>query len=515
MADMTATQILKTKIERTKVAVKESTCACKSAAKALADAHRKYVSAEELLNRKNSQKNLRGFALARDVYDAALKEYLQIFGTYYNLVEEVLTAYDSLILEDRRKASKFRGEAEKYEEQQNRVKANLAGVLKNVNGIEEALTDFLSKSSDKNENAEESKDAPALNEEQVEEAIAEAVGDNGKKENYQAQPYDNARFGVYYPPHYAYQPPHYFDPYRAPAPRGVDIAPVNIDITPMIEDAVAVAMEKFKIAIAKEIDSSLPKVPSCDVAPVEASTPEAEEKKDEAAPVSHISAVEEGIFEDEKFVSEKLVSLVSGLKELMTEISSIGAVFMNIANQQKDIAELQRKINDMQRALTRELQGVQVNQKVIAQDQVAVAEEQALVLEEQKANLEAQKLISAAQKDMAQMQSAVIETQNALEDAMRGVIRSQKDIISQQQALINGSAKNAELQKDLAEKQAELNAMQKEIASQHKQISRAARGKKAAVPYKKDDTVANEAENIVNEVQEPTADAKSDGEVID
>ncbi len=476
---------IRRKIETAKTQVRDKIAVCRVASRTLADAHKSYVKAEERLNKKNNQRNLNAFTVARDEYDIALKEYLMLYYMYDSLVTEVLDGYDTLAeLESEKNAEKIKKEAEKYENQQFSVRVGFSNTLKNVVGLEDAINDFFAQMEE-----EESK------EEKEREEESEVAEEEAKKPEEQ-------RSGVYYPPQYAYPPqypypPYYptmYDPYRQPqTPTGVEIAPVSLDITAMVEDAVTVALEKFKAVITERLETSTLGVQSkANTEPVKTEGLATELDN------SKLCEVHEGVVEEERFVSERLVELITTLGNLTEEITRLSTACMEILNQQKDTAELQRKINEMQRTVARELAGVQATQKVINQEQVAVADEQIALVETQKATAENQKLLIQAQGDISEMQKTVSETQSAVESSMKGIVQAQKELISAQQSLLNGNAKNMELQKELTLRQAELTREQKEISSLHKQVARAVSKKKQT--KKKDATVTETAEEITDAV---------------
>lgn len=443
-------ETLKSKIGAAKITVKEKYSTAKNSAKKLALAYDAMLDAEERKDTKNSAKTLAKFAVAENGYMAAIKEYKSVLSLYDSLVEDVIGLYEELIAIEKPKALKrARAEAEKFERQEKFKRDKILGKVSGIKDISTEDPEFYGKEEKRNPSVE---------------------ADYEK-----AQPKE--------------------EPIRQYS-QGVSIAPMSIDISSIVEEAVSAAMEKFKAAFAKKADSFIAQMPVV-----------SGERANSNAPSGAVAEIEEKVLEDEKVIIGKLSALTENLKTLSNEITELGAAYMQLANKQQDAAEMQRKINDMQRAVSREIQGVQANQKVINQDQAALSGEQAFVLESEKANLENQKLLNASQESVAEMQKTVIETQSAIEESMREVMNSQKDIIALQQTVINGNAKNIELQRALAEKQSEVTNLQKTVMSEHKQLARSQRAvnnknkQKSAEKGAEKQTVTDKANEIVEDVQ--------------
>lgn len=473
---------LKKKIAAGKSTVNKKYANCKRLAKKLVSSRNALIAAEAKKESTRTPRAFANLAVAENRHSAAIKEYKSFLSLYDSLVDDVLKLYDELVMiENAKGAKKARIEAEKYDTHQGVLKEELWQIVKDVDisepdkAVKEAdkapvKEDFIS---DKKEQEEplQPKTPPQMKQQ---------VPPPHANYNYSSAP------SYFVPPEYMYRPYH---------PQGVSIAPVSIDISSVVEDAVASAMEKFKIAFDKRAGAF------CDRLPV---------TQTEGGQVisEKVMAMEENVAENEQYIIEKLTGLTENLKNLSDEITELGVAYLQLANKQKDAAELQRRINDMQRALSRELQGVQANQKVINQDQADVSAEQASVMEHQKANVENQKLITDSQDSLANMQKAVIETQTALEESMRDVLRSQKDIIAAQQSVINSNTKNIELQRELAEKQSEVTNLQKTVVSEYKQVTRAQRNVNGKAKPRKSEkrenesskTLAEEASTILEQV---------------
>lgn len=464
-SDMSQSEEFRRKIDAARATLREKYSTCKTAARRLSVAYSRLVDAEAKLDLKPTARLMSKHAIQETQYNVALKEYFSCAKLYSSLVEEVMALYNEYYLsEDGRTAKKIKAESARFETQQYRLKQKIAEVAKDVS---EAIGAF-----DKHP---EEKNLEEIKREAVQKAEEHAP--ISPKLNEQ-QAYSYSALGNSYPPH---QPT---DMYRQYMPHGVNIAPMSIDISDIVEDAVASAMEKFKAAFNKEASSFIDSIKT------EVDAPNGDFDATRVASLAQSVVAEEGA------LAEKLAALMENLKNLSDEMTSLGAAYMQLANAQRDAAELQRRINDMQRAISREIQGVQANQKVINQDQAAVSAEQAVVMEEQKANLEGQKLLVESSVSVSDMQKTVTETQSAIEESMREVLGLHKNIITSQQSAMNTSLKNIEIQRELGERQAELLEMQKSVMSSHKQLFRAQRSfnVKNSIPEKREKKTEEKSE---------------------
>ena len=248
----------------------------------------------------------------------------------------------------------------------------------------------------------------------------------------------------------------------------VNVAPVTIDVTPIVERAIAATIQKLSVGMERKIAEyisglNIPK------APATAAVVNCGNVNDAVKNAGANVELGKQVLEEEKYIFDKLTAMCEQLKGLLGGIADMSAAYMEIAAKQKEISELQKQTNDMQRHTMREQQGVQVNQRLVNKDQVELVAEQTLLVENQKAAIEKQQVVTEAQNSLAETQKAVIETQGALEAAMKTVMQSQKDIIVTQQTIIAGNAKNSEAQKALIARQEEITLAQKEAATAQKQ----------------------------------------------
>ena len=305
------------------------------------------------------------------------------------------------------------------------------------------------------------------------------------------------------------------------------ILPVSVDVSSIVEKAIAATMQKFVLAFDKRIENFINEHPVN--IPVGAQAPVA---ADPAAPVTptlvsrtygadEIMALESSILDDEQFLIDKLSSMMDSLKSFTAGMAELTAAYSELSDKQNEINEFQKQTNDIQRHTLREQQGIQVNQRVIAQDQISIAQEQTMLIEQQKSMAERQQNLTEAQQTMEETQRVLIDTQSTLEEAMKAVMQAQKDIIATQQSIIAGNNKNADLQAEIAERQAETLAAQKEALTSQKQVLREQRSTlekqkdvEAGTPRRK--TRARKAADSVEEaVEAPVAEEAIEALVVE
>jgi len=261
------------------------------------------------------------------------------------------------------------------------------------------------------------------------------------------------------------------------APR---IMPVSVDVSSIVEKAIAATMQKFVIAFDKRIERFVNEhpvaIPAAGYAAPVAAAPSAEQQTPTLVSRTYgadeIMALESSILDDEKFLIEKLTAMMDNLKTLTASMAELTAAYTEISDKQAEINDLQKQTNDIQRHTSREQQGIQVNQRVISQDQIAIAQEQTMLIEKQKSMADRQQALTEAQQAMEENQRVVIDTQSTLEEAMKTVMQAQKDIIATQQSIIAGNNKNVDLQAEISSRQAEVLAIQKEALASQKQVLR-------------------------------------------
>ena len=256
----------------------------------------------------------------------------------------------------------------------------------------------------------------------------------------------------------------------------VNVAPVNIDITPMVEKAISATVDKFSRDLDKRLEAYLNgiKLPVPNTVSADTSASASTDKGADLSAVHTYSSanteLEAHILEEEQHVFEKLKGLCESVQSLVEGLAEVSSSVMTASLKQKEIAELQKQINDTQRFTMREQQGIQVSQKLISEEQADLAGKQAVVSDTHKLALEAHAAVEEGLKNIAETQSAVVQSQNALETAMLEVVNSQKELLSAQQEIIKATEKQRETQAAICEKQGEIARAQKEFLAEERQI---------------------------------------------
>ena len=243
----------------------------------------------------------------------------------------------------------------------------------------------------------------------------------------------------------------------------VNVAPVTLDIAPIVERAINATIARLNLGMEKKIDEY--------VASLSLPASGAALRPAESAPISQSSAaLADQLAEEERNIHDRLKELCTSVGQLIDQLTELTTVYYNLSSKQKELADLQRSTNDMQRATLREQQGIQVNQRVIAQDQASLNEQQAIVMDKQKSNIEQQKLILEEQDGITASQKAMADSQTALQEAVKGVAETQRQIQQAQSAIIQASNKSLESNKAIADKQAEVAELQKQSMTRQRQL---------------------------------------------
>ena len=281
----------------------------------------------------------------------------------------------------------------------------------------------------------------------------------------------------------AYEAPAPAPVYEAPAQptytydQAPKIAPVVVDVSSIVEKAIAATMQKFSMAFDRRIEAFIAEHPvNLPAGGYDMASADAPALVSRTYGSDEILALESTILDDEKFLIEKLTEMMESLKTLTETMADISATYAELADKQANVNAVQKQTNDMQRHTLREQQGIQVSQRVIAQDQIAIAQDQALLTEQQTAIKDRQASVAEAQSALEETQRVVMENQSTLEKAMSSVMKTQKDLIAAHQAIVAGNTKNVELQKEVTDKQAETFELQKSALNAQKQLLRDQKG---------------------------------------
>ncbi len=237
-------------------------------------------------------------------------------------------------------------------------------------------------------------------------------------------------------PHYPPYPPRYYDPYAYR--QSVNISPVNLDVTGIVEEAIKDTMDRFAQTLEKRLDA------------YEKAAEESVEKVQEQVPVIPDEVIE---------VAQKGNEAVEKISELLSRLEGI----------LQSVNELGRTINDMQRTALRDMQGVQVKQKLVNQEQDALAEEQELARQRQA-------IVAENQKNLNERIASLVDAVDLLAKTHAENEASLKAALSGQKSTAQSAAKSLELQKELSAKQLELALAVREAISAQKQAEKILKG---------------------------------------
>ena len=323
----------------------------------------------------------------KESFDLLLADLVAVAREYEEGSREVRESYKKLIYEEEKRSERKRLEKEADKAVSFYIKAN--------SELSAALAPY-----EKYIKSEEPEEKEEKAEEEKSESIR--VGASSFSQGYSA-------------PQYAYNP---YQP-------NVNIAPVSLDISPIVENAVKSAITKLSAALDAKIESfiagfdlsALPKTVVSDSQPTGGAS-------------DTIVNMASRVSEEESAVLNKLVSILEGLKIAAEALTTLTDSCGELVEKQRVANDATRRVNDMQRALSRELQGVQASQKVISDDQMAVSESQNVVLEHQKTVLERQNAINEGQMAINDTLRAVSDSHKKLEKTLRSAAQKEAKIVS-------------------------------------------------------------------------------------
>lgn len=422
----------------------------KSVAKDIKKAKSRVESAQAAYDKRESLKNATKLEDANDELAATISSFEESEGQIRILLDTIQVDYSNIAaLYNGRKSDRVMDEFEKYN----------SSILSRIIDIQ-AYTETDGYLESDEEEAEQTM------------AIPEIPVANGTP-NPAAAPQQAAP--AYAPP--AYQYPQYI-PVPMPMPYGYppqqpqapeanstpNIAPVSIDVSPMLEKALEATMQKFVAAFDKRIEKFVNEHP--------VNVPVASVGGASYGASSEIATLEGAVIEEEQVIIEKLAAMVENLKALSESMDQLSTLCAEIAVKQNTANEMQKQTNDMQRLTLREQKGVQVGQRVINQDQAVVTQEQIALQDQQKVLLESQQALIEGQQAMEEAQRLVAENQAVIDEALKAAVAAQKEVISAQQAINASNAKALDAQNDVAEKQSATLALQREALAAQRQMFR-------------------------------------------
>ena len=429
------TGALRKELEEKKLILDEKYAIAEVAARKVVERYKELLVAEENRDLKNGSKEIARHEVAEDAFRLSVKEYFRFADIYTSLAEEVLSLYEVLIDTDCVKgAKKARGEAKRFEERENYRKSRLSDIVSRVSGVNEAYADYVAEGK-----SQESSTDEAINFEDATDEPNDDAFSTDRAESYLQtdEPKQNA-----------------------------PVSAVNVDVTRIVESAVASAMDKFN-AVLEARTNQIMKEGANNSAPQTSDTSESE----------NIFKLHSGLVDLELEIAAKLSVLTEKLKNLSEDLIKIGVTCIELSNTQKEVAKTQKETSDMQLALLQSAENTMEKQKLMTAEYSSVAAEQAELFESQKANSEAQASLGESQAELEKMQKSILEAHTALAEATCEIFESQKQITEMQKTVMSAQTKNLEQQRALTEKQAEISEMQKAAFLEHKQIKKKLKNK--------------------------------------
>ena len=424
----------------------------KSVAKDIKKAKKRVEQAQAAYDRRESAKNASKLSDANDDLATTIGSFEESESQIRLLLDTIQVDYSNIAaLYNGRKSDKIMDEFEKYN----------STVLSRIIDIQAYIeTDGYLESGVEEENNMAIPEIPVTNG-TTQQAAPQQMAHQQAAPQYAAPAYQYPQYiPVPMPMPYGY-PPQQQAP-EAPS-QTPNIAPVSIDVSPMLEKALEATMQKFVVAFDKRIEKFVNEhpvnVPVASVGGVSYASGE-------------IATLEGAVLEDEQALLEKLAAMTETLKALSASMDQLSTLCAEIAVKQNTANEMQKATNDMQRLTLREQKGVQVGQRVINQDQAVVTQDQIALQGQQKLLLESQQALVEGQQAMEEAQRLVAENQAAIDEALKAAVAAQKEVISAQQAINAGNAKTLDAQNDLAEKQNATLALQKEALAAQRQMFR-------------------------------------------
>ncbi|MBQ7362941.1 MAG: hypothetical protein IJW48_00660 [Clostridia bacterium] len=287
----------------------------------------------------------------------------------------------------------------------------------------------------------------------------------------------------------------------------VTVAPVTIDVTPIVERAIDSFIERLDVGLSRRIDEYTKGL----------SLPDVTEKVIvEAVPVTRPGALERGavaelsseLLSEEEHIISKLQGMCTSISSMLEELTALSSTYHDISLKCRELAELQRTVNDMQRHTAREQKGVQVNQKLVADEQAEIIAAETLVVESQRELAEHQSAVATLQRE-----AEALGAENVT--AMESIIARERELSAKRAELAASGDKLADATEQAILRQEELHREQKETLSRTKKLLREQKqlAEKAVTPTKKK-TVRKTDASQAPKTDEENTDTGSQSETV-
>lgn len=421
---------LRREIEQKKLILEEKYAIAEVAARKVVECYKDLLIAEENRDFKNGSKEIARHEMAENAFKLSETEYFRFAQIYHSLLGEIFSLYEELINSDCTKgAKKARGEAKRFEERESYRKDRLSEIVARVSGVNEAYADYVSGKKNEDSHIDE-----AMLTQDIESGLVNSDFSNESTES---------------------------TPQPEMSSRHVPADSVNVDVTRIVESAVALAMDKFNAVLEARTNKIIEDTGS--------NSPEQSPDRSES---ENILKLHSELVDFELEIAAKLSVLTEKLKNLSEDLIKIGVSCIELSNTQKEVAKAQKETADMQLALLQSAEELKQKQMLTTEEYSSAAAEQTALLERQMTSIEKQASLGERQAEIETLQKTILEAHTSLAEEAGEIFESQKQITEMQRTVSAAQMKNLEQQRALTEKQSELSILQKTAFSEHKQLKK-------------------------------------------
>lgn len=368
---------LRREIEETRLIIEDKYAIATVAARKLAESYEELLIAEENRELKNGSREIARHEIAEESFKLSLKEYFRFADIYNSTVDKVSSLYETLIESDCAKgAKKARAEAKRFMERESYRKDKLSDTVEKISGVDEAYDDYLSE-----KNGEISAEDYAVYPETKKEPVRQTEEFNA------AGPYTD---------------------YNAQGSDSHTAAAVNIDITHVIESAVATAMDRFNAVLESRMNKT-----------VEGRTDASATESVSADESEDILKMHSELVGFELEIAAKLAVLTEKLKSISEDLINIGASCIELSNIQREAAESQKKTEEMQRAVLDDARRTEESQRLISETQAVLLTEQQALIDMQRSNTEKQAFLTKEQAEISDLQKETYREHKQIKKKVR------------------------------------------------------------------------------------------------
>lgn len=146
----------------------------------------------------------------------------------------------------------------------------------------------------------------------------------------------------------------------------VNIAPITLDVSKIVERAISAAMDKLRVGMERKIEEYIASL----VIPAPPTT-----SNNTGANLGAGADALNTVAEYEEQIAKKIGDICNTLRGIVDGLVGISATASELGEKQQQLSAIQRQINEMQRQAVRDQQGVSVNQRLISEELSSVVRE--------------------------------------------------------------------------------------------------------------------------------------------